>query len=66
MHALETLPPALEQDADQVDDRLRVARRRLDRARITHIGLHGMDLPDLPSGCRWPASSGRRTATRMR
>ena len=46
LHGLETLPPALEQDAHQVDDDVGVAHRRLDRAGVPHIGLHGMDLPD--------------------
>ena len=63
---VEALAAALEQDADQVDQHMGVARRRLDRGGVADIGLHGMDLADLPSGCRWPARSGRRTATRMR
>ena len=36
----------LGQDADQIDGDLRITHRRLDRGRVAHIGLHGMDLPD--------------------
>ena len=46
LHRVEPLPPSLEQDADQVDDGVGVAGRRLDRRRIAQIGLHGVDLAD--------------------
>ena len=46
LHRIETLAAALEQDADQVDDDIGVAHRRLDRMRIAHIGLHRVDLAD--------------------
>ena len=46
MHDVETLRAALIQDADEVDDDARSAHRGFDRARIAHIGLHGMDLAD--------------------
>ena len=46
LHRVETLPAALEQDADQVDDDVGVAHRRLNRLRVAQIGLHRMDLPD--------------------
>jgi hypothetical protein len=46
VHGIETLPAALEQDADKIDDRVRTARRRLHRFGIAQIGLHGMDLAD--------------------
>ena len=46
LHRVETLPAALEQDADQVDDDVGVAHRRRDRLRIAQIGLHRVDLPD--------------------
>src|SRR5262249_34692757 len=42
------LPTALEQDADEVDQRLGAARGGLDRVRVAKIGLHGMDLADAP------------------
>ena len=46
LHGVEALPAALEQDADQVDDDVGVAHRRLDRAGVAHVGLHRMDLAD--------------------
>ena len=46
MHRIETLAAALEQDADQIDQHIGVARRGLDRSGIAHIGLHGVDLAD--------------------
>ena len=46
LHRVEALPAALEQDADQVDHDVGVARGRLDRAGIAQIGLHGVDLAD--------------------
>ncbi len=46
MHGIETLAAALVQDADEIDEHVGVARRRLDRRRIAQIGLHGMNLAD--------------------
>ena len=46
MHGIETLPAALEQDADQIDHDIGVAGGGLDRARIAQIGRHRMDLAD--------------------
>ena len=46
MDHVETLGAAFIENPDQIDDNARPAHRGLDRARITHIGLHGMDLPD--------------------
>src|SRR6185437_2132973 len=46
LHGLEALAALLAQDADQVDDRVGVAHRGRDRARMAHVRLHGMDLPD--------------------
>ena len=46
LHRVETLPAALEQDADQVDDDVGVAHRRRNRLRVAQIGLHRVDLPD--------------------
>ncbi len=43
---VEALPPALEQQADQIDQHMGVARRRVHRWRVAEIGLHGMDLAD--------------------
>src|SRR5262249_59542402 len=43
---VEFLSSALEQEADKVDHHIGIARGRLDRGRIAHIGLHGMDLSD--------------------
>jgi hypothetical protein len=47
LHRIESLPPVLEQNADEIDHHIRLARSRLDRGGMTHIGLHGMDLADL-------------------
>ena len=46
LHRVEALPAALEQDADQVDHDVGVARGGLDRARIAQVGLHRVDLAD--------------------
>ena len=46
LHGVEALAAALEQDAGEVDHHVGVARRGLDRARIAHVGLHGVDLTD--------------------
>jgi hypothetical protein len=46
MHGVEALSAGLGQDADQIDDRIRVAGSRPHGLRITQIGLHGMDLTD--------------------
>ena len=46
MHHVEALRAAFIEDGDQIDDDARSAHRGFDRARIAHIGLHGMDLPD--------------------
>ena len=46
MHGVEALAAALEQDADQVDQHMRVARRGLHRGRVAEVGLHGVDLAD--------------------
>ncbi len=46
LHGVEALAAALEQDAGEVDHHVGVARRGLDRARIAHVGLHGVDLAD--------------------
>ena len=46
LHGVETLPSALEQDADQVDDDVGVAHGRFDGTGVPHIGLDGVDLPD--------------------
>ena len=48
MHGLEPLARALEQDADQIDDHMRVARGRRDRIGVPQVRLHGMDLADAP------------------
>ena len=46
LDGVEALPAALEQDADQIDQHIGVARRRLDRRRVAQIGLHRVDLAD--------------------
>ena len=46
MHRVEALPAALEQDADQIDQHVGVARGGLDRSRVAQIGLHRVDLAD--------------------
>ena len=43
---VETLPSALEQDADQIDQHLGVARGGFHRGRVAQIGLHRVDLAD--------------------
>ena len=48
LHRLEALLAALEQDADQVDHHVGAAHRGLHRGRVAQIGLHRVDLPDLP------------------
>ena len=52
LHSVETLPARFVQDADQIDDDVGIAHRRLDRLRKAHIRLHRMDLADRPSGCK--------------
>jgi len=46
LHGVEALAAALEQDADEIDHRIGVAHRGIDRARIAQVGLDGMDLAD--------------------
>ena len=46
LHGVEALAASFEQDADQVDDDIGVARRRLDRLRKAQIRLHRFYLPD--------------------
>ena len=46
LHGVEALPAFFIQDADQIDDGIGIAHRRLDRIRKAQIGLHGMDLAD--------------------
>ena len=46
LHGIEALTAPFEQYADQIDDHVGVAHRRLDRLRKAHIGLNRMDLPD--------------------
>ena len=46
LHGIELLPSALEQNADEIDHDVGLARGRLDRGRMAHVGLHGMDLAD--------------------
>ena len=48
LHRLKSLPAAFEQYADEIDDDCGVAGRGLDRFRITHVGLNGVDLSDAP------------------
>ena len=46
LHGVEALAAALEQDADEIDHHVGVARGRLDRSRIAQVGLHRVDLAD--------------------
>src|SRR5262249_56784048 len=46
MHRVEFWWPAREWDADRVGRYSGVARGRVDRGRMAHVGLHGMDLAD--------------------
>ncbi len=46
VHEIKALAAALEQNADQVDDHVGIARRRLDRSGVAQIGLHSVDLPN--------------------
>ena len=46
VNGIEALPATLEQDADQVDQHMGVARRRFHRWRVAQIGLYGVDLAD--------------------
>jgi hypothetical protein len=46
MDGAEALAPALEQEADQIDQHMGVARRRFHRWRVAEIGLHRVDLAD--------------------
>ena len=56
----------LGEDADQIDQHVGVARRRLDRGGVAQIGLYRVDLPDPAERLQMAGKSGRRTATRMR
>ena len=58
MDRVETLARALEQDADEVDDDGGVAHRGLDRGRMAHVGLHGMDLADPAERLQMPRELG--------
>ena len=46
MNGVEALPPALVQQAYQIDQHAGVARRGFHRRRIAEIGLHRVDLAD--------------------
>src|SRR5215467_8752305 len=46
MHGVEPLATTLEQNADQIDQDLRIASSRFHGGRIAHIRLYGMDLAD--------------------
>ena len=50
LDGVEALRAALGEDADEIDDDLRITHRRLDRRRIAQICLHGVDLSDLAGG----------------
>ena len=54
LHRVEGLRAALGQDADQVDGDAGIAHRGLDRGRVAHIGLHGVDLADLAERLQMP------------
>ena len=49
LHGVEPLAAALEQDADEIDHRIGIAHRGVNRARMAQVGLHRMDLAD-PAG----------------
>src|ERR1700689_2104707 len=48
LNGVEALAAPLEQNADQIDDDVGIARRGLDRLRKAHIRLHRFYLPDSP------------------
>src|SRR5690348_4280868 len=54
VHGVETLSSALEQDADQIDQHVRVACRHLNGSGVAYIDLHRMDLPDAPERLQVP------------
>ena len=48
MNGIKRLPPARRQDANEVNNRVRAFYGRAHRGWIAQIGLHGVDLPDIP------------------
>ncbi len=60
------LRAGLVEDADEVDDVGRAFDRAVERPARADWPATGWIWPTLPSGCTWPASSGRRVATRIR
>src|SRR5712671_2371053 len=46
LDGFKSLSPALEQDADQIDDHMGITDGGFDRIPVAQIGLHGMDLAD--------------------
>ena len=58
LDGVETLLAALEQDADEIDRCAGVAHGGIDRGRIAHVRLHGVDLPDAPERLQMPGEIG--------
>ena len=63
---VEPLAAAFEQDADQIDDDSASRTAASTDCGKRTLAWTAWIWPTRPSGCKWPVSSGRRTATRMR
>ena len=71
LHRIEPLPPALEQNADEIDHHIGLARSRLDGGGMAHIRLHGMNLSDptlrlQEAGKLWAADGDANTVAELR
>ena len=66
LYRVEGVAAGLEEDADAVDDMVGAFDGAIDRLAVAQIRLTKEIWPTPPIGCRKPARSGRRTATRMR
>src|SRR5581483_10750538 len=58
LYRLEALAAALEQDTNEVDHDIGVARRRLDRFGIAQVGLHGVNLAHASERLQMPGEIG--------
>src|SRR5262249_18687574 len=71
LHRIECLPPALEQNADEIDHHIGLARSRLDGGGMAHIRLPGSNLSDAAqrlqeAGKLWAADGDANTVAELR
>ena len=58
MHSLKRLPARVHEDTREVHDRSRTLDWRRERIGIPHVGLHGVDLPDVAHGLKMAGAMG--------